>query len=218
MKHYVKIITDDIRFKRMLSLELYSCGIEEISDIGCFNCDSLSEENFFAVIDLDFCQEDDIAELCSKYKVIGFSYKYKGEIGKKADMCYAFFHRPFLISEFLSVIFHQGEKIIHEKSIRRRTRLSSLHEKKSYLSIDGENRCAVWGNNKILLSDNELKIMSALCDRMGYVVTREELSKLIGGASGNMCDVYICMLRKKIDDQFGVKLIYTVRGKGYMIK
>ena len=45
-----------------------------------------------------------------------------------------------------------------------------------------------------------------------------ELSKLIGGASGNMCDVYICMLRKKIDDQFGVKLIYTVRGKGYMIK
>lgn len=218
MKLYAKIITDDIRFKRMLSLELSSCGIEEISDIDRFAHDELSKENFFAIIDLDFCQGDDISELCSQYKVIGFSYKYKGDIGKKAEDCYAFLHRPFLISEFLSVIFHEGNVIIHEKNVRKRTNLSSFHEKKSYLTIDRENRCAVWGNNRISLSENEFKIMSVLCDRMGDVVTRQALSELIGASEGNMCDVYICMLRKKIDDQFGVKLIHTVRGKGYMIK
>lgn len=218
MKLYAKIISEDKRFERMLSLELSSCGIEVIADVDVFTRDELSKENFFAIIDLDFCQGDDISELCSQYKVIGFSYKYKGDIGKKADECYAFLHRPFLISEFLSVIFHERNVIIHEKNVRKRTNLSSFHEKKSYLTIDHENRCAVWGNNRISLSDNEYKIMSILCNRMGYTVTRQKLSELIGATESNMCDVYICMLRKKIDDQFGVKLIHTVRGKGYMIK
>ena len=34
----------------------------------------------------------------------------------------------------------------------------------------------------------------------------------------NMIDVYIRYLRSKIDDVFGVKMIRTVRGVGYVIK
>jgi len=34
----------------------------------------------------------------------------------------------------------------------------------------------------------------------------------------NIVDVYIRYLRSKIDDAFGVKLIHTVRGVGYVIK
>ena len=33
-----------------------------------------------------------------------------------------------------------------------------------------------------------------------------------------MGDVYICHLRRKIDNKLGLKLIYTIRGKGYMLK
>mgnify|MGYP003520895346 FL=1 len=34
----------------------------------------------------------------------------------------------------------------------------------------------------------------------------------------NVVDVYIRYLRSKIDDQFGIKLIHTIRGVGYQIK
>ena len=34
----------------------------------------------------------------------------------------------------------------------------------------------------------------------------------------NVVDVYIRYLRSKIDDVFGVKLIHTVRGVGYVVK
>ena len=34
----------------------------------------------------------------------------------------------------------------------------------------------------------------------------------------NVVDVYVYYLRNKIDDVFGVKMIQTVRGVGYVIK
>ena len=34
----------------------------------------------------------------------------------------------------------------------------------------------------------------------------------------NSVDVYIRFLRSKLDDAFGIKLIHTVRGVGYVIK
>ena len=34
----------------------------------------------------------------------------------------------------------------------------------------------------------------------------------------NIIDVYIRYLRTKIDDRFGIKLITTVRGVGYVIR
>lgn len=34
----------------------------------------------------------------------------------------------------------------------------------------------------------------------------------------NAVDVYIRFLRSKIDDKYGIKLIHTVRGVGYLLK
>jgi DNA-binding response OmpR family regulator len=68
------------------------------------------------------------------------------------------------------------------------------------------------------LSDNEYKVLSVLCENRGEAVPREEICSLLGVTDGNMGDVYICHLRRKIDNKLGLKLIYTVRGKGYMLK
>ncbi len=217
MKLYAKIITDDKRFERMLFLELSSYGIEIISDID--NCDELTFDNFFTVVDLDFCQESDVLELCRYSKVIGISYSYENEVENIADECYAFLHRPFLITEFVSLILHEESKIRHEKATQKRMKnLNPDKTKTSNLAIDHNEKCVFVGNNRIVLCDNEFKIMSALFDNIGKIVSREELSFLIGASESNMCEVYICMLRRKLDNRFGVKIIYTVRGKGYMIK
>lgn len=40
----------------------------------------------------------------------------------------------------------------------------------------------------------------------------------MSGNNTNIVDVYIRFLRKKIDDQHEIKLLETVRGRGYKMK
>ena len=55
-----------------------------------------------------------------------------------------------------------------------------------------------------------------------YVGSREALLDSVWGfdfvGETNAVDVYIRFLRSKIDEHFGIKLIHTVRGVGYVIR
>ncbi len=218
MNLYAKIITDDKRFERMLALELTGRGIEVLEDIGV-DQRSVSKKNFYTLVDLDFCSEDDISDLASYSNVIGFSHTYQDANKDILRSFYAVLHRPFLMDELFSIIFSEGKLLINQKihrpvnSASRQTRA-----KKSYLKVDHASKKAIWGNDGIALTDSEYKVLSLLYDRRGETVSRKEISELLGADEGNICDVYICMLRRKIDNRFGVKLIYTVRGKGYTLK
>ncbi len=217
MELYAKIITDDKRFERMLSIELSDCGAFVISDIDAFS-GKLTPENFITVIDLDFCKED-ITDLSCVSRVIGFSYQYKSELGKVTDNCQAFFQRPFLMSDFLAVVFKDDEDINRIDSLReKRSSRTSSAKSKEYLVLDYERKSVIFGQDDILLTENEYKIISCLYDKKGEVVSREELSSVLGSSESNMCDVYICMLRRKLDNRFGIKFLITIRGKGYMLK
>ncbi len=220
MELYAKIITDDKRFERMIFLELSDCGVELVSGIDNYSKE-LTRKNFFTIVDLDFCREEDLSELRKSSKVIGFSHAYKTEIGPISDKCDVFLHRPFLMSELCYEIFSYDESEntdITGRIQKNRVQKMPIGEKKSYLSVHADEKSAVIGSEKISLTDSELIILSYLCERRGETVSREQLSSLLGSSEGNICDVYICMLRKKIDNRFGVKFIYTVRGKGYMIR
>lgn len=77
----------------------------------------------------------------------------------------------------------------------------------------------VWyRNKKIVLSDAEMKLLTALCKANVKTVSRKDLNLLFEAEGGNIVDVYIHHLRKKLEDPFSSKLIYTVRSKGYFIK
>ncbi len=216
MELYAKIITDDKRFERMLSLELSDCGIRLISDIDSLY-NNLTRDNFFTIVDLDFCRED-ISELCERSKVIGFAYAGKNEVGKEADRCHAFFNRPFLMADLLSAIFGDDNTRHFDVIRAKRSSVAASRKKRDILAIDHGSSCALFGKERISLTEGELKVLSALDKKRGSIVGREELSKLFGADQGNICDVYICMLRRKLDNRIGIKFIYTVRGKGYMLK
>ena len=61
-----------------------------------------------------------------------------------------------------------------------------------------------------------------LLENKDRVLTRETLLDAVWGfdfvGETNSVDVYIRFLRSKLDDTFGLKLIHTVRGVGYVIK
>lgn len=72
------------------------------------------------------------------------------------------------------------------------------------------------------LTKREFDLLHYLLKNKGVVVTREQLLENVwdfdfdGGT--NTVDVYIRFLRGKIDDAFGIKMISTVRGVGYVIR
>lgn len=75
---------------------------------------------------------------------------------------------------------------------------------------------------EIKLTAKEYSILEYLMRNQGVVLSRDKIEQHIWNydytGSSNVIDVYIRTLRKKIDADFDVKLIQTVRGMGYVIK
>ena len=73
-----------------------------------------------------------------------------------------------------------------------------------------------------LLDRREFDLLRCLLENKGRVLTREALLDSVWGfdfvGETNSVDVYIRFLRSKIDEAFGMKLIHTVRGVGYVIR
>ncbi len=72
------------------------------------------------------------------------------------------------------------------------------------------------------LTAKETEVLQYLYTRRGKVCTREEILQDLWGypqgeTATNVVDVYIRYLRKKIDQTFDVRLLRSVRGKGYTI-
>ena len=80
-----------------------------------------------------------------------------------------------------------------------------------------ESNTVRYREKQIFLSESESKILLALCKSSPEPVSREMLGDLLESGQGNIVDVYVCKLRKKLEEPFSRKLIFTVRNKGYKI-
>lgn len=82
--------------------------------------------------------------------------------------------------------------------------------------VADESECVVMLKGvRIKLSSTEFSLLKLLCASRGDVVPREQIMRSMGAEDGNISDVYICHLRKKLETPIGKKLIFTVRNKGY---
>jgi DNA-binding response OmpR family regulator len=89
------------------------------------------------------------------------------------------------------------------------------------LEIDTAQRKVSRAGVEIGLSHREYELLEALAAHESQVLTREVIQERIWmdeEAYSNTVDVYIGMLRKKIDAGHAVKLIQTVRGVGYTLR
>ncbi len=90
------------------------------------------------------------------------------------------------------------------------------------LTLDCASHTVRRGGREISLSAKEYALLEYLMNNRGIVLSREKIEDHIwnfdyeGGT--NVVDVYISYLRKKIDGDSPVRLIHTVRGKGYVLR
>lgn len=90
------------------------------------------------------------------------------------------------------------------------------------LVVDVKSYRVSYENAEILLTKKEFDLLVYLLANKNKVVTRESILDAVWGydfvGNTNVVDVFVRYLRSKIDDVYGVKLIETVRGMGYVIR
>ena len=85
------------------------------------------------------------------------------------------------------------------------------------------NKKSASRKNKIIeLTSKEFELLELLMKNVGRVVSRAEIAEKIWDirfdTGTNVVDVYISILRKKIDRDFDQKLIHTKVGSGYYVE
>ncbi|MCL2034781.1 MAG: response regulator transcription factor [Oscillospiraceae bacterium] len=90
------------------------------------------------------------------------------------------------------------------------------------LMLDPASRKATMNGDVLELTKREFDLLKHLLENKDIVLTRDVLLERVWGydyhGETNAVDVYIRFLRSKIDDEYGVKYIHTVRGVGYVMR
>lgn len=92
----------------------------------------------------------------------------------------------------------------------------------SDLQLDFLKHRASRSGKRIELTQKEFLLLSLLMRRSGEVLSRTVLAEQVWDMNfdpeTNVIDVAVRRLRSKIDDGYGVKLLHTIRGAGYVLE
>ena len=88
--------------------------------------------------------------------------------------------------------------------------------------LDPGRRTVTAAGHPVALTKREFDLLYYLMKNKGMVLSREALLENVWGyeyeGETNAVDVFVRFLRGKIDEAYGIKLITTVRGVGYVVK
>ena len=125
--------------------------------------------------------------------------------------------KPFAIEELLARI-----RVL----IRNKENSESVENRKvltwDRLTLDSLSHSVEYNGEAIDLTKREFTMLELLLLNKNIVLTRETFLERVWGydymGETNVVDVYVRYLRSKIDDVYGINMIRTVRGIGYVIK
>ena len=125
--------------------------------------------------------------------------------------------KPFAIEELLARIRAALRKRPAQAPEQPRNLLTA-----GPLTMDTDRHEVTVSGESVELTRREFDLLHYLLENKEKVITRESLLDHVWGfdfvGETNAVDVYIRFLRSKIDERFGIKLIHTVRGVGYVIR
>lgn len=210
--HRLCILSRDMDFATVLAYEAQKLGFDAyIKD--SINAVNASDFDIFAVdVDTFSLAGTPILEK----RVLGYSALCSGEeligIGAPLD---AILHKPFLMSNYRDILISFATA-----SDEKAPSIAPIEKKDSErVYLDDKKREVVVCGESITLTENEYAVLSLLLENRGAAVSRAQIAAEIGCTSNlKEVDVYICFLRRKIDERLNLKFIRTVRGVGYEVK
>lgn len=121
--------------------------------------------------------------------------------------------KPFALAELLARVM----ALLRRGQPERETILRAAG-----LEIDLVRRRVTRSGDEVSLTHREFEVLEYLARRRGQTVTREMLGRDVwkdpNYALTNIVEVYINLLRRKLDPSDGPSIISTIRGVGYRLK
>jgi two-component system, OmpR family, copper resistance phosphate regulon response regulator CusR len=129
--------------------------------------------------------------------------------------------------DYLLKPFEFAELIARIKALTRRLKFPEDEKKGSTilqvgdLQLDVERKVALRDGKSINLTAKEFSLLEYFMKNKGRVISRVELAENVWDVNfdtgTNVVEVYINILRKKIDKEFEQKLLHTRIGLGYIL-
>ena len=223
----ILIVEDEKKIARFLELELKHEGYDVLTAFdGRSGLDTALEENpDLLILDLMLPELSGI-EVCRRLRhtsdVPIIMLTAKDDVSDKVmglDMgADDYVTKPFAIEELLARI-----RVALKKNRMRNTQVPPEEEhilKAGCISIDTASWQVRVKGEPVSLTKKEFDTLKYLMEHKGTAVTRDKLMNEVWGydyfGDSNIVDVYIRYLRHKIDDQFNIKTIHTIRSVGYL--
>jgi two-component system OmpR family response regulator len=122
--------------------------------------------------------------------------------------------KPFSFAELLARVEVLLRRRSPESTPRTTLDVADLH-------MDLLSQQVTRAGHKVVLQPREYKLLEYLMRHAGQLVTRAMLLEQVWGyhfdPQTNVIDVHVSRLRQKIDKEFDVPLLNTVRGSGYRL-
>ena len=227
-KPRIFIVEDERRIARFLQIELEHEGYETATEEnGLRAFERIAQEEYDLVLLDIMLPEMDGMTICRKVREISdipiimltarddVEDKVNGlDIGADDYMT-----KPFAIQELLARVRNalrkqrSGENGEGPEGEKLQVKDIIMYPSRYEVTVQGE---------EVQLTKKEYSLLEYLLRNKRNVLTRDQILQEVWGydytGDTNVVDVYIRYLRAKIDDNFNVKYIYTVRGVGYAIK
>lgn len=224
----ILIVEDELKIARFLELELKHEGYEVlIAGDGRQGLEKALKENVDLVIldimlpglsGIEVCRR---IRLESKVPIIMLTAK--DDVTDKVaglDMgADDYMTKPFAIEELLARIRVALNRV---KSTSTEAKGKSDLLQIGDLKLNLSSHSAFYKEEELVLTKKEFELLEYLMKNKNVALTREQLLNNVWDyeyfGDTNVVDVYIRYLRQKIDEKYGVHMISTVRGVGYIIK
>lgn len=221
----ILIVEDEVKIARFLELELKYEGYEvEVANDGRQGlAKALASDIDLIVLDIMLPGLSGI-EVCRRVRVESqvpiIMLTAKDDVTDKVaglDMgADDYMTKPFAIEELLARI----RVALNRKVKREESKIEVLQVGDVKLNLTSHS--AFCKEEELTLTKKEYELLEYLMRNKNIALSREQLLNNVWDyeyfGDTNVVDVYIRYLRQKIDDKYGVHLISTVRGVGYIIK
>ncbi|NKB34897.1 MAG: response regulator [Pseudomonadales bacterium] len=122
--------------------------------------------------------------------------------------------KPFALSELLArlqALIRRANHIVEPNNL-------SVHD----LTIDIRTRKVMRGEKKINLQPREFSLLEYLMRNENRIVSKSMIMEHVWDYNfdphTNVVEARVCKLRDKVDKEFDIPLIHTIRGVGYVLK
>lgn len=224
----ILIVEDEMKIARFLELELKHEGYDVlIAGDGRLGLEKALKENVDLVIldimlpglsGIEVCRR---IRLESQVPIIMLTAKddVTDKVAGLDTGADDYMTKPFAIEELLArirVALNRVKNIAKEKESR--SDILQIGD----LKLNLASHSAYFRDDELVLTKKEYELLEYLMKNKNVALTREQLLNNVWDyeyfGDTNVVDVYIRYLRQKIDEKYGVHMISTVRGVGYIIK